>query len=195
MLQAAGNSKDGTLEEKIVMSEKRLFPLAVTLSSASGGVAAPFSVVQSADTYVEGAANDQDLAANGQALPGLVSQSFELTQPFDRNVSDIIELRIEDMAASLNSLYRDAASTAQAFKEHVYEAFRVHAEDAITLFEDLSMAQGPDEVLVTQAEYIDRQFQAMARQAREVQFAFETYFSDSMRRAAEFFFPFQFWTR
>jgi hypothetical protein len=134
-------------------AEKTVLPLAMTVSSGSSGVSAPFSVLQ------------EQTGALGQAM----LQLFAVPAANQQGASEALTARIENMAHSIEQVYQGANNSVQFVNLAVVDAARRNVEQTLQFCQDLAGASGPAEALRVQLAFLQSQAVLFAQQVTALQ--------------------------
>jgi hypothetical protein len=137
-----------------MVTGKDIFPLAMTVSSGSSGVSAPFSVLPEKWT--------EQTEALGQAMIKLMAappgDQKEAARAVTRHITEAV-----------GQFYSDANSSAQSFNGVMTEAVRLNFEQAIRFLEDFANAKGPADAIGLQFGFLDAQARLFAHQSKIMQ--------------------------
>jgi Phasin protein len=141
-------------EEAIMVSGKEIFPLAMTVSSGSSGVSAPFSVLPEKWTEHTGAL--------GQAMIQLMAAPRGEHKEAARVIS-------QHITETVGQIYNDANSSAQSINAIITEAVRLNFEQTMRFLEDFANAKGPADAIGLQFGFFDAQARLFAHQSKIMQ--------------------------
>jgi hypothetical protein len=137
-----------------MVSGKEIFPLAMTVSSGSSGVSAPFSVLP------------EKWAEQTEALGQAMIQLMAAPSGEQKKAAKMVTQRI---AESIGQIYNDANSSAQSLNAVMAEAVRLNIEQAMRFLEDFANAKGPADAIGLQFGFLDAQARLFAYQSQVLQ--------------------------
>ena len=138
-------------------SGKTVLPLAMTVSSGSSGVSAPFSVLP------------EQWAGQTGALGHAMMQLFCFPTGGQRQAAEALTARLEGVTHSMEQIFQGANSPAQSANVAVAEAARTSIEQALQFCQDLAGASGPADAIGIQLAYLQSQAKLFAQQVQAIQ--------------------------
>jgi hypothetical protein len=140
-----------------MVSERTLLPLAMTVSSGSSGVSAPFSVLP--EKWAE------HTGVFGQAMIQLMATPAGN----QREAAEVLPHRFEELAQFFEQVYYRANSPVQSVNAAIIEAMRTNIEQTLQFLQDLSKVKGPSDAIGLQFGFAQSQARLFAGQAQAIQ--------------------------